>query len=157
CLYCDVTDSWMLKNKWKRIAIAAAGMYIEVVLSAVALYVWFFTNDGLVRMLALNVFLITTITTVIFNMNPLMRFDGYYIVSDFLEIPNLRQKADKLLRDKFGWYCLGIEPRHDPFMPETGVFGFVSFAIAAWAYRWFVMFGIALFLYTWLKPYQLQS
>lgn len=157
CLYCDVTDSWMLKNKWKRIAIAAAGIYIEVVLSAIALYVWFFTNDGLLRMLALNVFFITTVTTVIFNMNPLMRFDGYYMLSDFLEIPNLRQKADKLLREKFGWYCLGIEPRHDPFMPETGIAGFVAFAIAAWAYRWFVMFGIAMFLYTWLKPYQLQS
>jgi putative peptide zinc metalloprotease protein len=62
-----------------------------------------------------------------------------------------------MLREKFGWYCLGIEPRHDPFMPETGVFWFVAYAIAAWGYRWFIMFGIATFLYTWLKPYDLQS
>ncbi|HEX6986291.1 MAG TPA: biotin/lipoyl-binding protein [Planctomycetaceae bacterium] len=157
CLYCDVTDSWMLRNKWKRIAIAAAGMYVEVVLSAVAIYVWAFAGEGLVKMLALNVFFVTTITTVIFNANPLMRFDGYYMLSDFLEIPNLRQKADKMLREKFGWYCLGIEPRHDPFMPETGTFWFVTYAIAAWAYRWFILFGIAIFLYTWLKPYDLQS
>ena len=157
CLYCDVTDSWMLRNKWKRIAIAAAGMYIEVVLSAVAIYVWAFSGEGLVKMLALNVFFVTTVTTVIFNANPLMRFDGYYILSDFLEIPNLRQKAEKMLREKFGWYCLGIEPRHDPFMPETGTFWFIIYAIAAWAYRWFIMFGISMFLYTWLKPYDLQS
>ena len=157
CLYCDVTDSWMLRNKWKRIAIAAAGIYVEVVLSAIAIYVWAFAEDGLIKMLALNVFFVTTITTVIFNANPLMRFDGYYMLSDFLEIPNLRQKADKLLREKFSWYCLGIESRHDPFMPETGTVWFVTYAIAAWAYRWFIMFGIAIFLYTWLKPYDLQS
>jgi putative peptide zinc metalloprotease protein len=157
CLYCDVTDSWMLRNKWKRIAIGAAGMYVEVVLSAIAIFVWAFASDGLVKMLALNVFFVTTITTVIFNANPLMRFDGYYMLSDFLEIPNLRQKADKMLREKFAWYCLGIEPRHDPFMPETGTFWFVTFAIAAWAYRWFIMFSISIFLYTWLKPYDLQS
>lgn len=157
CLYCDVTDSWMLRNKWKRIAIGAAGMYVEVVLSAIAIYVWAFAGDGLVKMLALNVFFVTTITTVIFNLNPLMRFDGYYMLSDFLEIPNLRQKAEKMLREKFGWYCLGIEPRHDPFMPETGTFWFVTYAIAAWSYRWFIMFGISIFLYTWLKPYDLQS
>ena len=157
CLYCDVTDSWMLRSKWKRIAIAAAGIYVEVVLSAIAIYVWAFAGDGLVKMLALNVFFVTTVTTVIFNANPLMRFDGYYMLSDFLEIPNLRPKADKLLREKFSWHCLGIEPRHDPFMPETGTFWFVTFAIAAWAYRWFLMFSIALFLYTWLKPYDLQS
>lgn len=157
CLYCDVTDSWMLRNKWKRIAIGAAGMYVEVVLSAMAIFIWAFANDGLVKMLALNVFFVTTITTVIFNANPLMRFDGYYMLSDFLEIPNLRQKADKMLREKFGWYCLGIEPRHDPFMPETGTVWFVTFAIAAWFYRWFIMFSISMFLYTWLKPYDLQS
>jgi putative peptide zinc metalloprotease protein len=157
CLYCDVTDSWMMRNKWKRIAIGAAGMYVEVVISAAAVFVWRFAGDGLVKMLALNVFFVTTVTTVIFNANPLMRFDGYYMMSDFLEIPNLRQKADKLLRDKFGWYCLGIEPKHDPFMPETGVFWFVAYAVAAWGYRWFIMFGIATFLYGWLKPYDLQS
>lgn len=157
CLYCDVTDSWMLRNKWQRITIAAAGMYIEIVLSAFAIYVWLFSNEGLLHMLALNAFFVTTVTTVIFNANPLMRFDGYYILSDFLEIPNLRQKADKMLKEKFGWHCLGIEPKHDPFMPETGIFWFVTYAIAAWAYKWFIMFGISIFLYTWLKPYDLQS
>jgi len=157
CLYCDVTDSWMLRNKWKRIAIGAAGMYIEVVLSAFAICVWLMAGEGLTKMLALNVFFVTTVTTVIFNLNPLMRFDGYYMLSDFLEIPNLRQKAEKMLREKFGWYVLGIEPKHDPFMPETGTFWFVTYAVAAYLYRWFVMFGIAVFLYTWLKPYDLQS
>ena len=157
CLYCDVTDSWMLKDKWQRIIIGAAGMYVEVIISALAIYVWWFSKPGLVHHLALNTFFVTTITTVIFNANPLMRFDGYYMMSDFLEIPNLRQKSDKLLREAFSWYCLGIESRPDPFMPETGRAWFVTYAIAAWLYRWVILVSISMFLYTVLKPYDLQS
>ncbi|MEZ6061237.1 MAG: hypothetical protein R3C19_12805 [Planctomycetaceae bacterium] len=157
CLYCDVTDSWMMKNKWHRIIIGAAGMYIEVILSAIAIYVWWFTRPGMLHHLALNIFFVTTITTVIFNANPLMRFDGYYMMSDFLEIPNLRAKSDKMLREAFSWYCLGIESRPDPFMPETGKAWFVTYAIAAWCYRWVILVSISLFLYTVLKPYDLQS
>jgi putative peptide zinc metalloprotease protein len=86
-----------------------------------------------------------------------MRFDGYYMMSDFLEIPNLRQKSDKLLKEAFSWYCLGIESKPDPFMPETGRGWFITYAIAAWCYRWVVLASISLFLYTVLKPYDLQS
>ena len=157
CLYCDVSDSWVLKNKWKRIMIGAAGMYIEIFLSAIAIFVWWNTSPGLLHNLALNIFFVTTITTVIFNANPLMRFDGYYMMSDFLEIPNLRPKADRMLRESFAWYCLGIESRPDPFMPETGKVWFVLFAVSAWFYRWFILAGITIFLYTVLKPYNLQS
>lgn len=156
-LYCDVTDSWMMPNKWHRIWIGAAGMYIEVILSALAIFVWWFTTPGLLNHLALNVFFVTTITTVIFNANPLMRLDGYYMMSDWLEVPNLRQKSDKLLRDTFAWYCLGIESPHDPFMPERRKELFVLYSIAAALYRWFIIFAIALFFYVWLKPYELQS
>ena len=157
CLYCDVSDSWLLKSKWKRMAIGAAGMYVEVVLSAVAVYVWTFSDDQFVRGLAVNLFFVTAFSTVIFNANPLLRFDGYYIMSDFLEIPNLRQKADKLLSDTFGHWCLGIKPKPDPFLPEKGRAWFVLYAVCAAAYRWFILFAIALFLYTALKPYGLQS
>ena len=157
CLYCDVTDSWMMKNKWHRIIIGAAGMYIEVIISAIAIFIWWFTKPGMLHYLALNTFFVTTITTVIFNANPLMRFDGYYMMSDFLEIPNLRAKSDKMLREAFSWYCLGIESRPDPFMPETGKAWFVAYAIAAWCYRWVILVSISMFLYTVLKPYDLQS
>lgn len=156
-MYCEVSDSWMMRNKWHRIAIAAAGMYVETILSGIAIFVWWFTQPGLLHHLCLNVFFITTVTTVVFNANPLMRFDGYYMLADYLEIPNLRPKADKLLRETFSWYCLGIPSKRDPFMPETGRVWFVGYAIAAWLYRWFILFGITLFLYTVLKPYGLQS
>ena len=157
CLYCDVSDSWTLKNKWKRIMIGAAGMYIEAIISGFAIFFWAYTETGLMHHLCLNIFFVTSITTVIFNANPLMRFDGYYMLADFLEIPNLRPKADKLMRESFAWYCLGIEARPDPFMPETGKFWFIIFAITANIYRLFVMVAILTFFYTVLKPYDVQS
>ncbi|HUE13991.1 MAG TPA: HlyD family efflux transporter periplasmic adaptor subunit, partial [Planctomycetaceae bacterium] len=93
----------------------------------------------------------------IFNANPLMRYDGYFMLADFLEIPNLRPKADKMLADRFGWYCLGIEQQPDPFMPDTGRLWFEIFAVAAAIYRWVILFAITTFLYRVLKPYDLQS
>lgn len=157
CLYCDVSDSWMLKNKWKRILIGGAGMIIEVVLSAIAVFAWWLTEPGLFHYLCLNLFFVTSVTTVIFNANPLMRLDGYYMLSDFLEIPNLRSKADKLLQDGLAKWALGAETRADPFMPQTGKAWFALFAIASKVYGWFVLGGILVFLYTVLKPSGLQS
>ncbi len=156
-LYCDVSDAWMMRNKWHRIIIGAAGMYVETVLSAVAIFVWWNTNAGLLHYLCLNVFFVSTVSTVIFNANPLMRYDGYFMLADFLEIPNLRPKADKMVTERFGWYCLGIEAHPDPFMPETGRIWFEIFAIAAAIYRWVIVFAITTFLYRVLKPYDLQS
>ncbi len=156
-LYCDVSDSWMLKSKWQRIAIGAAGMWIESVLSSLALFVWWFTHPGLLHHLCLNVFFVSTVTTVVFNANPLMRYDGYYMLSDFLEIPNLSEKARTLLRNAFAWHCLGIESREDAFMPQRGRGWLVTYAVASTVYRWIILFGITLFLYTVLKPYELQS
>ncbi|MDB5348443.1 MAG: Zn-dependent protease [Schlesneria sp.] len=157
CLYCDVSDSWMLKNKWSRMLIGAAGMIIEIALSAIAIFVWWMTEPGLLHYLCLNLFFVTAATTVIFNANPLMRLDGYYILSDFLEIPNLRPKADRLLQEYIERLLLGTEPRPDPSMPQTGRHWFVLFAIASTLYGWVVLFGILTFLYTVLKPYELQS
>ena len=156
-LYCDVTDSWMLRDRWQRIWIAAAGMIIEVVLSAIAIFVWWFTTPGLLNHLCLNVFFVTTITTVIFNVNPLLRYDGYYMLSDWLGIPNLRDKAARLLRETFAEACLGITSPPDPLMPDTGRVWFITYTIAATLYRWFVLSAVLIFLYVVLKPYGLQS
>jgi len=87
--YIDVTSSWKFRSKWQRIQVAAAGMYVELILAAVAALVWSTTDQGPLNQLCANVVLMASITTVIFNANPLMRFDGYYILSDWLEIPNL--------------------------------------------------------------------
>ena len=79
-----------------------------------AFIAWHFVGDAGTRQLLSNIVVFSTAMTVLFNLNPLMRFDGNYMMSDFLEIPNLRPKADKLLRESFAWYCLGIESKPDP-------------------------------------------
>lgn len=157
CLYCDVSDSWMMRNKWHRIIIGGAGMAIEMVLSAIALFAWWNTQPGLLNHLCLNLFSVTAVTTVMFNANPLMRLDGYFMLSDFLEIPNLRQKADRMLQETFAWCCFGIEFGAENKKPEHNRAFFIVYAILAWLYRWVVFFGITMFLYSVLKPYKLQS
>src|SRR5262245_34382697 len=109
CLYCNVSDSWMLPNRWHRAAIGAAGMYVEVVLASICTFIWWFTEPGPLNWTCLNVMFISSVSTIMFNANPLLRYDGYYILSDILEIPNLRQKASTILNRKLGWLCLGLE------------------------------------------------
>lgn len=147
CLYCNVSDSWMLPSKWARAAIGAAGMYVELVLSAFAVYIWWFTYPGLLHNLCLNVVFISSVSTVIFNANPLLRYDGYYILADLVEIPNLRQKATTILGRKMGEWFLGMEMQDDPFLPQSRQMFFALYTIAAAAYRWVVAFSICWFLY----------
>lgn len=156
CLYCNVSDSWMLPNKWKRAAIGAAGMYIEVILAAVATFVWWFTLPGTLNMICLNIIFVSSVSTVMFNANPLLRYDGYYILSDLVEIPNLRQKATSILSRKAAHWFLGIEPPDDPFLPQRNQIFFALYSIAAGIYRWIVLFSILWFMHQIWKPYRLQ-
>src|SRR3954469_12290137 len=77
CLYCNVSDSWMIPNRWHRAAIGAAGMYVELVLASICTFIWWFTEPGPVYYTCLNVMFISSVSTVMFNANPLLRYDGY--------------------------------------------------------------------------------
>jgi putative peptide zinc metalloprotease protein len=156
CLYCNVSDSWMLPNKWHRAAIGAGGMYVELILAAIATFIWWFSQPGLLNHLCLNAMFVASVTTIIFNANPLLRYDGYYILADLTEIPNLRQKATTILSRKMGEWCLGLEYPDDPFLPERNQVFFALYSIAAAIYRWVVVFSILFFLYKIFKPYRLE-
>ena len=156
CLYCNVSDSWMLPNKWHRAAIGAGGIYVELMMATIATYIWWFTEPGTLNHLALRVMFICSISTVLFNGNPLLRFDGYYILSDLIEIPNLRQKASKILQHKAAEICLGLEMPEDPFLPQNNQFMFGLYTVAAVAYRWFIFCSILFFLNAVFEPYGLQ-
>lgn len=156
CLYCNVSDSWMLPNKWHRAAIGAAGMYVEVLMASIATFVWWFTQPGLLNYLALSTMFVCSVSTIIFNGNPLLRYDGYYILSDITEIPNLRQKSSDILSRKLGWWCLGIERPDDPFLPQRNQIFFALYTVAAAAYRWFVVLSILFFLNKVWEPYRLE-
>lgn len=157
CLYCNVSDSWMLPNKWQRVFIGAAGMYVELILASIATFLWWFSEDGMFRFLCLSVMFICSVSTVVFNGNPLLRFDGYYITMDLLEIPNLRQKSSEILKRWFQKNCLGLELQDNPFLPTRNSALFGIYTIASFIYRWIVAFGIIMFLNQVLKPYGLQS
>ncbi|MFM1905087.1 MAG: hypothetical protein RLZZ440_2987 [Planctomycetota bacterium] len=156
CLYCDVSDSWMLPNKWKRAAIGAAGMYVEVVMAAVATYLWWNSHPGVFNQLCLDVMFVSSVSTILFNANPLLRYDGYYILSDVLEIPNLRQKANSILGRIASHWCLGIKQPEDPFLPQRKLGWFALYAVASSLYGWFVSLSIFLFVWNVFKPYRLE-
>lgn len=157
CLYCNVTDAWMLPNKWHRAVIGAAGMYVELILSALFVWIWWYTEPGLLNTLSLSIIFICSISTVLFNGNPLLRFDGYYILSDLMEIPNLRERSNKFLGNQASKLFFGAEAVEDPHAPKRRRWFFVFYAIAAYLYRWVVVVGILWFLYTFLKPYKLGA
>ena len=123
CLYCNVSDSWLLPNKWQRAAIGAGGMYVELVLASFATWIWWFSEPGLLNHICLNVMFVCSVSTLVFNANPLLRYDGYYILSDITEIPNLRQKSTAVLSRKMGEWLLGLEqPRRPvPARAEPGL------------------------------------
>jgi len=156
CLYCNVSDSWMLPNKWHRAAIGAAGMYVELLMAATATFLWWFSEPGLLNHLCLAVMFVCSVSTLVFNANPLMRYDGYYILADVLEIPNLRQKAGQVLSGTLGRVCLGLRPADDPFMPQRRRLLFALYAVAAAVYRWVVLLGVLWFLDQAFAPYRLQ-
>ena len=156
-LYCDVTDSWLLPSKWKRIWISAAGIYVECFLAAIATFVWFNTQPGLLNSLMLATMFICSVNTILFNANPLLRYDGYYVMSDWLEIPNLRIKSTQFFIYLFQEKVLGLEVPVQNYMPRSRRFLFVSYAIASYVYRWVVTFSILYFLSQFLEPYGLKS
>ena len=82
CLYCNVSDAWLLSDKWRRIAISAAGIVVEVMVASLATFVWWFSGSGLINSLCLDLMFVCSVNTMLLNGNPLLRYDGYYILSD---------------------------------------------------------------------------
>jgi putative peptide zinc metalloprotease protein len=156
-LYCDVTDSWLLPSKWKRIWISAAGIYVECFLASIATFIWWNTEPGLLNSLMMATMFICSVNTIMFNANPLLRYDGYYVMSDWLEIPNLRIKSNQFFAYAFQEKILGLEVPHQHYLPKARRTLFVTYAVASYLYRWFVTFSIIFFLSQVLKPYGLQS
>jgi putative peptide zinc metalloprotease protein len=156
-LYCNVSDAWMLPNKWHRIWISAAGIYVEVVLASLATWIWWYTAPGLVHSLSFSVMFVCSVSTILLNANPLMRFDGYYVTSDLLEIPNLQRKASELFQRAFAKWCLGADLRDSSLMPQNRRWMFIVYATAVYIYRWMVSFTILWFLYSFLRPYKLGA
>lgn len=95
--YVDATSSWGFREKSRRIAVSGAGMYAELFVAAIATFIWAETGRGTINGVAYNVMVIASVTTVLFNINPLLKFDGYYILSDLAGLVNLQQRSNRMI------------------------------------------------------------
>lgn len=146
-LYSDTSDAWKLTSRRQRAAIGAAGMIVECALAALAIFAWNFLDDGVARSL---VFIVATTSLMVgaaINLSPFMRFDGYFVLSDWLGIPNLHERAFAFGRWQLRRLLLGL----DRPMPEPVAAGqrrfLVYFAWGVWVYRFMLFLGIALMVY----------
>jgi len=144
--YVDASASIAFREKRERMLVGAAGMLSELFLAALAMFVWVNVEQGLVRALAYNVMVIAGVSTLVFNINPLLRFDGYYILSDWLEIPNLAQRANAYLGYLVRRYPFGVRSAAAPETAPGERPWFVFYSIASFIYRMFVMLSIAVML-----------
>lgn len=144
--YVDASASSAFADKWRRAVVGAAGMIVELVLAAMAVFVWVAVEPGTVRTLAYNTIFIAGISTVLFNANPLLRFDGYYILADVLEIPNLRQRANTYLGYLCERYLFGCDDAPVPHATAGERVWLVSYAATSFVYRVVVVAAILLYL-----------
>ncbi len=155
-MYCDTSDSWTLKSKWQRMAIGAAGMYVELILAAIATFVWWYTHPGWLHYLSLNIMFLCSFSTILFNANPLLRYDGYYILSDWLEVPNLSQKSRAAMLSKLRVWFLGMDPLPRRQLPEQRVTLFAMYSVSSVIYRWVILILILWLLSKLFEPWGLQ-
>lgn len=144
--YVEASASWAFRSKWQRVFVGAAGMAVEVFIASFALFLWLNVEPGVVRALAYNTILIAGISTVLFNANPLLRFDGYYMLMDYLEIPNLRPRATTYLIYLCERYLFGRRDAQVPIATAGERVWFVVFSVASFIYRLLVIFAILLLL-----------
>lgn len=154
-LFCNVSDSW-LASKANRIYVTAAGIFVELMLACVAAWLWLCTQPGLFHQMCFNTMFLCSITTVLFNANPLLKFDGYYIMTDLLEIPNLKQKSNSYVTQWAQRAILGI--RHTTSRLATYELNplFGVYAVASYIYGWVILYNISHHLFDALKPYGLE-
>ncbi len=155
-LYCDVSDAWMLPDRWRRIQISLAGIWFDLLAGGLATAIWLSTAPGLLNTVALNLAVVCSVSTLVFNLNPLLRYDGYYVLMDLVETPNLGQTASQALQRWWHRWGLGLpaglEPGWQPTRAWHALYGAASFA-----YRFGLILAILLFAHAALRPYGLSN
>jgi putative peptide zinc metalloprotease protein len=147
--YMDASSAWAFRRKWHRIIVGAAGMMVEVAVAAVAAIVWARTGaTTTVHALAYNIIFIGSLSTVLFNANPLLRYDGYYILSDLLEIPNLTQRSRDYLYYLVRRWVWGVRQVRSPAHTRGERFWFITYGSTSFVYRIFICVAILLFIST---------
>jgi putative peptide zinc metalloprotease protein len=145
--YMDASAASAFRETRRRVAVGAAGMLVEVFVASLAMFLWLEAEPGVFRAVLYNVMLIAGVSTVIFNINPLLRFDGYYILADLIQIQNLRQRGQQYLANLVERRVFGVQTPEVEAMPgERG--WFIGYTVASFIYRIFIVLAIALFIAT---------
>ena len=146
-LYTDVTDAWRLRRRRHRLMIDSAGIRVELYIAALALFLWAFLPDGTARSLAFMLSAVSLASSLVINLNPFMRFDGYYLLSELLGIENLQPRAFALGRWRLREALFGLGRPCPEELPRGLVRALVAYAYATWIYRLALFLGIALVVY----------
>lgn len=146
-LYTETTNAWKLKNRNNRLVIAAGGMMAELALASITLILWHYLPPGMGQSLCFMIAIVSMLASLLVNLNPLMKFDGYYLFSDFVGVDNLQDRSFAFLKWKIRKFLWGWSDAP----PEITNAGrrklFISFGLAVCIYRFFLYLGIALLVY----------
>ena len=142
--YVDATASLGLASKWRRIIVACAGMYVEIFIAAIAAIAWAGTADGRAATVLHNAIVMGTAVTIFFNANPLMRFDGYFILSDLLGISNLATRARSWFMSAATWLLLGAKKLRPERLETREDWLVAIYGVAAWVWQIVVVAGCLL-------------
>jgi len=145
--YVDASSAWAFRSKWHRLLVGAGGMLVELAIAAVAAIIWANTSEGAaVHAICYNVMFLASVSTVLFNGNPLLRYDAYYILSDLLEIPNLAQRSRQYIYYLVRRYAWSVRRAVSPAHSWGERVWFVIYGVASTLYRVFIFAVILLFL-----------
>lgn len=144
--YVDASAAWFFRERWKRVLTGAGGMLAEVFVAAIAAVIWANTSPGVVHQIAYNVMFLASVSTLLFNLNPLLRFDGYYILSDLVDTPNLHGQSHRQLTYWVERHGFGLTRARPAARTPREAFWLTTFGLAAAAYRVFVLGLILVFL-----------
>ena len=143
--YVDASNSWVFKNKWHRILVSSAGMYIELFIAAIFALIWANTGEGTLNSLAFNIMLAGSVTSILFNANPLLKFDAYFILSDYLEIPNLYQRSHAYTLSAFKKFFFNIDTDIQKQTTKESI-QLVVYGILSYIYKLFLTIAIVFFV-----------
>ncbi|MHC4295301.1 MAG: PqqD family peptide modification chaperone [Planctomycetota bacterium] len=145
--FMDASSAWSFRSKWHRVIVNSAGMLIELGIASIAAIVWSKTSPGTtVHAIAYNIMFIASVSTLLFNANPLLRYDGYYILADLLEIANLQQRSRQYIYYLVRKYVWKVRRARSPANTRGERFWFVFYGIASTLYRIFIVTAILLFV-----------
>jgi len=146
--YVDASAANVLRSRWARARIGAAGMLVELFIAALAFYCWLLVEPGLVRALCFNLMLVAGVSTLVFNGNPLLRYDAYYILADLVELPNLAAQSARYWGYLIKRHLLRLRDQVSPATTPSECWWFGLYGILSAIYRVFVTLAIALFIGT---------